>query len=248
MKLSRNEVFVSNVRAKLILTLFLFLPFFQAFASTHELYFGAQLNQENSYRDTLNPSVDYRHNPLAWLEMKTGAGLLFSTQDLESFNYRFEIIAQPSPWLSFLVRGSQRAQLPESFSRTCLLGLVQLQASLGTDFLLFASGGFYQRWVFLNQAHLFPFGSGLSFSQYDFATELGFAYPISSTLRGLMKIATFDPWEVYNLNNPFVETSFYFSRPEASSKWLATFRYQLLLGFGRLDRLTFGLTYGIIFN
>jgi hypothetical protein len=97
--------------------------------------------------------------------------------------------------------------------------------------------------VVLNHLNLIPFSNETSFSQFDYATELGFTMPLSPHLKGLMKISTFDPWEVYNLNNPFIETSFYLGAPENPSQWLATFRYQLLLGFGRLDRLTFGLTY-----
>ena len=239
----RNGVFTLNAKAKKLLTLFLFFPLFELCASTHELQFGAQLSKENTYRDTLNPFLDYSNSPLSWFQIKTGTGLLISTKDLESFTYRIELTATPTSWLAFVIRGSQRAQLPEAFSRTSLLGAAKLRGDLGKEFSFFLSAGFYERWVALNHANFFPFSTESSFSQQDFATELGFTLSLSPTLRGLMKVATFDPWEVYNLNNPFIETSFYLGAPDKPSQWLATFRYHLLLGFGRLDRLTFGLTY-----
>jgi len=238
-----SGVFTLNAKVKTFFLLSVFFPLVGLFASPHELQFGSLVSKENTYRDTLNPFLDYHHNPLSWLQMKAGTGLLVSVKDLEGLNYRFEATATPVPWLSFIIRGSQRAQFPEAFSRTSFLGLTKLQVSPWKEFSFFASFGFYKRWIVLDHANLIPFVNQSSFSQDDFATELGFTSTLSSNLTSLLKVATYDPWEVYNLNNPFVETSFYFGAPEATHKWLATFRYQLLLGFGRLDRMTFGLAY-----
>jgi hypothetical protein len=96
--------------------------------------------------------------------------------------------------------------------------------------------------VQLESASLFPVITKSSFSEHDFSTEIGFLTQISQIKLGL-RVATFDELEVYNLNNPFVESVFFLPTESEKDCWSLTMRYQLTLGFGRLDRILVGLNY-----
>lgn len=234
---------MSSAKAKLALTFIFFYSTFAICVSSNELHFGIQLAKENTYRDTLTPSLDFHYRPYSWGQAKIGTNVLISSKAVEGLIYRFEALLKPFSWIEFLFRGNQRAEFSNAFSHTSLLGLTTFQFKPVTPITFFISAGAYQRWGVVNRSTLLPFTPKPSFSQYDFATELGVKSTFSQTLSGILKVATFDPWEVYNLNNPFIESSIELGKPKTTEKWLATFRYHLLLGFGRLDRLTFGLTY-----
>lgn len=236
-----------SVRVKALLLLF-FISFFSFSAPLNELGIGIQLAKENSYRDTGAPFFDFLYRTTPYLNLKLGTGIFISTKDIEGLIYRIEAETSPLPWLSLIFRSAQRSQFPEGFSHHSLLGAARVYGSPWSGISLFLTLGWYKRWGFLKSASPFSFLTGASFSQDDLATEIGMSASLYPSLEGKLKIATFDPWETYNLNNPFVETSFCFGNPESQDKWLATLRYHLLLGFGRLDRLTFNVFYVTIFN
>ncbi|MFM8269954.1 MAG: hypothetical protein ACKN9V_07175 [Pseudomonadota bacterium] len=232
-----------NGKVKSVLLLCVFLSSLSFCAPSDELYLGIQFSKENTYRDTLNPSLDYFHNFFPWAHTRMGTSLLVSTKDVEGLIYRFDLTLEPTSWFGFFLKGAQRTHFPEGLSRTSLLGLATIQVSPWNLFSFFFSAGWYKRWTVLTHSSLIPFSNPASFSQYDWATEIGIRTTLTKDLSGLFRIATFDPWDVYNLNHPFIESAFTWGPAESKSKWIATFRYQLLLGFGRLDRLTFGLSY-----
>jgi hypothetical protein len=51
--------------------------------------------------------------------------------------------------------------------------------------------------------------------------------------------ASFDEYEVYNLNGPFLQVAVDHQR-DAGESWRAFARYQLLLGFGRPNEISVG--------
>ncbi|NBT59795.1 hypothetical protein EBT16_13525 [bacterium] len=232
-----------SAKAKPLLLLFFLNSVLALCSPLHELQLGLQATYESSYRDSAGPFFDYSYSPYSFLKTKFCSGLLWSRSEMESITYCSESEFRATSWLSFLVRGSHRSQIRDTFSRTSVFGLGRIRALSGRPISFFASGGWYHRWVYLEQAHLFPGLHPTSFAQNDLVVELGVTLPMSASVDGLLRLATFDTWEVYNLNNPFVESSFLIGDKNKSEKWLATLRYQLLLGFGRLDRLTFGFFY-----
>lgn len=232
-----------NGRAKTLFFLFCTFSVLSHSAPSSEVLVGLQLAKENVYKDTAGPFFEFYYKPSSFLKLKSGSGVFLSRTHLESLIYCIELEAKPLSWISFLVRGSHRSQIQEDFSGSSFLSLLRLEAFSGRRLSFFGSGGWYHRWIMLNHSSLLPFAGASSFTQHDFATELGFKLGLSRTLETQLRLSTFDNWDVYNLNNPFIESAFWIGDTSKSAKWLATFRYQLLLGFGRLDRLVFGLFY-----
>jgi len=202
-----------------------------------------QYHQENTYRNTVGPLI-FLDAPLSeHLTGSLGAALAFSSQDFEAMAYSSRFNFNPLPWTSLSLRLSHRMNLPETFSRTSLLFTTRMEGNLTSYLKFFGLIGWYKRFTQLRQAQAIPTFTQVSFSEHDFATEVGFNAAFSPRFEWTAKIATFDEVDTFNLNNPFVESTFVFSPEEGNSRWLASLRYQILLGFGRLDRLTFILGY-----
>ena len=72
---------------------------------------------------------------------------------------------------------------------------------------------------------------------------LGTKILFSSKLSTLFKVATFEELSVYNLNNPFLQGEVSYQPVAQDWELSLLFRYRLLLGFGRMDSLTTGVSY-----
>lgn len=230
-----------NVKPNVLVLVFFIGVFCSSLSFSSQM--GMQYVSENTYRSTLGPL--FLFNPLDSPKVKLGigAGLLFSDKDWESMSYRAQFEIPLLTWFSLGFRSAHRFQIPETFSRTTFLGFIQLDSPrLGPIAFRFL-GGWYKRFSFLERASVIPFVGSLNFSQHDFALDIGLISHLTQNIQGQVKVATFDELEVYNLNHPFVESAIAVVNPETQGTWAATFRYQLSLGFGRLDRLAFGLSY-----
>lgn len=199
---------------------------------------GLQYHNENTYRSTTGPLVIYDIPISEEWSGRLGGGLAFSSQDFEAITYASQINYKPLAWTNLSIRLSHRMNLPETFSRSSLLAAAQIKGSLLPSLQFFGLIGWYKRFVQLRQAQAIPTFSQISFTEHDLATEFGFSTAFSSHFEWVAKVATFDEVDTFNLNNPFIESTLIFIPNEGTSRWFATSRYQLLLGFGRLDRLT----------
>lgn len=230
--------------AKLSLFFFLAFIFFSQSASG-SLQTGLQFVSENTYRNTLNPIVVFEPKTAFWLSPRFSVGSGFSDKDWETFGYRMDLDIPLFDFFSISLRMGQRLQLPETFSRTSLLGFARLETTLFERLSLFFAGGWYKRWVQLNRASILPLAGTTSFSEHDFATELGLLLKFTRTQIGL-RVATFDELDVYNLNNPYIESRIFLPASSPQGRWSLLCRYHLSLGFGRLDKLTTGISYWLV--
>lgn len=81
---------------------------------------------------------------------------------------------------------------------------------------------------------------GSNYSEHDFAIAFGTELKLDQNLSALAKVSTFEEISVYNLNNPFIQADLTYE-PVPSVYWSIYSRYQLLLGFGRMDSFKLGL-------
>lgn len=223
---------------------FLVILLFFSNLATGSLQTGLQFVAETTYRNTLNPLLVFEPKKKLWFGPRFSLGAGFSDKDWEQIGYRIDLDTQPLGGFSLSLRLGQRLQLPETFSRTSWLGLVRWDTTLFEKLSLFFSGGWYKRFVQLERTSILPLAGSPSFSEHDFATELGFLVDFTGTQLGV-RVATFDELEIYNLNNPFIESRIFLPGSSPLERWSLTLRYQLSLGFGRLDRFTTGISYGL---
>jgi len=233
---------MSNLKLRLFLV-FTSLSF--AFSPSFASQFGAQHISENTYRNTLGPVVLFEPVALVHGKWDWALGSFFSDKDWESLLYRTQFEVAPFSWAQLGLRGSHRAQLSETFSHTTFLGYLTLLSPPLGPFGLSLTGGWYRRFTFLKRASVLPFLTRSDFSQHDFAVDFQIKTQWSARAHTLVRVSTVDELDVYNLNHPFVETSFSVQEDSRQRAWKAYFRYHISLGFGRLDRFTFGLAYQV---
>ncbi len=198
---------------------------------------------QNTARDLTTISTFYNSNPLGGIYFQTGLRLSASLKDLETLGY--EAMASV-PWFSFLetsLRLSEESWLNSTTEQTHLLFLTTLKAKPIRQWELFFSGGWYRRYVRLTKTYLLPALIGPSYTEHDFAVALGTKILFSSKLSTLFKVATFEELSVYNLNNPFLQGEVSYQPVAQDWELSLLFRYRLLLGFGRMDSLTTGVSY-----
>lgn len=166
-------------------------------------------------------------------------GIGASIADLETLRMGLGIKTPEVLFLRFGLRLSQNYLLPETVSQSDFLLSVRAKSPAFIGVSLFAGAGWYKRYVLLRRVSIPAVPVRSSYSEHDFAFELGLNIFESSATFIQIKAATFNAVEVFNLNNPFgeIELGHRFSE----SLTLSIFsRYQILLGFGRLDRFSMG--------
>jgi len=221
-----------------ILVLFVFLPLY-SFSQTLELDNRFENHQT---RSDLGVFSAYFNTPSTELLSFHSAGRIsLSTKDFESWGYAAGAKLAWLPLLANSVRLSQENGLGASTASSTLLFLGEIKGRPFGSLELFLIGGWYRRFVTLNKAHFLPALVGSNFSEHDFALNFGLAIDWSDSISTLFKVATFEEISVYNLNNPFIHAEISFNSLETLKITLYS-RYKLLLGFGRLDSLTVGVS------
>ncbi len=125
-----------------------------------------------------------------------------------------------------------------SLTHLLLFGEVKIPIIAGSYF--YGRLGWYERTGKLSGATYIPTPFLGQFQQHDFILTLGLFIPFSEKWNLNLYTSTIDDWEVYNLNNPFAEARLSWLQ-ENKTEFSLLFRYQILLGFGRLDRLLLGV-------
>lgn len=174
-------------------------------------------------------------------DLKAGGKLgLYPTFSPDSLRYKIEAAYHPFSFLRFSVRLTHETLLTSTATLNHGLYWVTLSPLPFETFEFFVSAGWYQRMTLLTKATILPsFRS--SFSEHDFAFELGFALKPTEKIRTYVKAATFEQLEVFNLNHPYGEIGGSFKTGFQNWDLFSYARYQILLGFGRLDTFSFAL-------
>ena len=188
--------------------------------------------------DVLLPAVSITDLTLPYTVARIGVQAGATPWHVHSFQYAGEI---ERPLFSFL---SLQGRLDHGFfvrDRTSLthLALFSHLHTNQTQFLGgFASLGWYQRWSRIEGLLIPTFSS--SFREHDFLASLGLWLQVTQTWSFVLSAATYETFEIYNLNNPFGELRVRYS---LTSAWtLSTyFRYKIALGFGRWEEISLGI-------
>lgn len=221
------------------LSCFLFIFSFSLQASEMDLQFYDESMMDNQLGIFTSFSKPLRKN----IEIIAGGRLFRTSTEWTRFEYKLDSKFFIFPWALFQVRAAHRLKLPAEFSDTTLMPQFELSAHL-KRFKFFVSAGLYYRFVSVTRGSLIPFYRETDFSDWDFATQFGVSTVLTSQLTWLNRVSTFDEVETFNLNHPFIESSLFWKKPQKSLTWGLLTRYQILLGFGRLDRLMVGLSVG----
>lgn len=212
-----------------------------AFASDSNLELDLRYLNQRTQTDTFAQTLLYRQSVYSWMELQAGARFWEARSFLDGVSYMGQARLAPVPWAGVVLRLEQIDRLSDSTTGTVLLGTIDLRGEFFHGFGGYAAFGYYKVFHSLSQSIPVPTFSSISFTDEDLATEFGlWGTPVRDWLVKV-GVGTYEEVDVYNLNNPFVEL-----RVETvlgSGEWSAGAfgRYQLLLGFGRSDNLTFGV-------
>lgn len=176
-----------------------------------------------------------------FLELSPLARVSVSSKDLESLRFGISARFPLFSFFEFVTRFSQQTFFPESFSTSELFFLGRLiSPEIWIPVRFFAAAGWYKRYNQLAKTTFpaVPFRNSLS--EHDFSFEIGLSAFESSPYFFTTRVATFDGSEAFNLNHPYAEIEI--GHRLSENLTLALFsRYQILLGFGRMDRLLGGV-------
>lgn len=200
---------------------------------------------QNTGRDLATYTGLVEPTPWKGLDYKGAVRISHSVKDLEALGYALELSYPLLDFFSPTFRLSTENWLNSTTAQTHLLLLGALKFRPFNFVRLFLEGGWYKRFVRLNRPYLLPPIIGASYTEHDFAVNFGTELFLSDHLSTLVKVATFEELSIYNLNNPFIQSQLSYSPDSTKTVWSLYARYGLLLGFGRMDNLTFGLTYSV---
>ena len=206
----------------------------------NSLTLDSRFEYQNVQNDLGVFSATYQPAPRWGLEFETSGRFSLSKKDLENWSYSLGTVLPLFSFVSTSMRLSQENWLGSSTAVSTLLFLLQFQSRPLSSIRLFLQGGWYRRFVTLNNAHFLPGFWGSNYSEHDFAVALGTEIRWSPSLTSQAKVATLEEISVFNLNNPFIEAAVAYW-PTESISWSLYSRYHLLLGFGRMDSLKVGL-------
>lgn len=208
-----------------------------------QLDLNARYEASSSNRDVAAQTVLFQTEVIPELTAKTGVRLSRVWADTHALDYAVGAGYQPVDFFSLETRlnHAQRFRAGTSSSHLVLLASVHPRLASVTVFL---RTGWYERFLSLREVSV-PFFSS-SAREHDWIGAFGFVLPLAETWRFQAQIATFEEISVFNLNNPFLEARVARDVEDWKVTLEAFFRYQLLLGFGRWDRLVGGL--GIRFS
>ncbi len=198
----------------------------------------------NTDRDLSSFSGYFESNPLYGIQFQSAGRLSLSTKDIESWGYALGGTLPWFPFFSTSLRFSEENALSSTTSLSSFLALAHLHYRPFQSWNLFLQGGWYRRFVDLGKTHFLPAVLGSSYSEHDFAVALGTEIHWSTCFSTGAKVATFEELSVYNLNNPLIQADITYQESDGL-RWTLYSRYQLLLGFGRMDSFKLGVFLGL---
>ena len=197
---------------------------------------------ESAYSNRINPTVAHKLPLLSSVDLEMAASTKLNWKNVNTLDYGGTLKESLCSAANIQLRMSQHNLLDSTASLTHLLLIGEGRIPFFSYFSLFARVGWYERWGRLSNVIILPTPFFGDFRQHDFALAIGTEVPISSDWTFKATVSTFDHWEVYNLNNPYAEGELTQNLSDGTSI-AVLFRYQVLLGFGRWDRLMLGVHY-----
>lgn len=215
-----------------------FLLFFSA--SVNAAQVGLQYYDESAFEDQVGILASYSQSTRKNLFFEGGVRLLRNAHEWTRFEYKLDTQWFFLPWASLHLRAAHRIKHPTQFSDSTLMPRLELSSRL-SRFKFFVSVGMYYRFASVLKGGSFPFQAKTDFTDWDFATQFGLETTLFNQFVWLNRVSTFDELETFNLNHPFIESAFFWRKKNQSFSLGISTRYQVLLGFGRLDRFMLGI-------
>lgn len=190
--------------------------------------------------NTVTPSGLYMSAILPNVPYDLGARAHLSDGGLARMDYQGEISYYPLSWAYASLRLTHNMLVSSKANFTNILGVVGFNTNDAYIVSVFGSFGMYAR--FFDVSGLTPMPSLFSPSTKDTHFAMTFGLRVSPLNRWWtqLSVGTYDEFEAFNLNNPFFFASIS-HQLEANLRVRAYARYKILLGFGRLDELMFGV-------
>lgn len=218
----------------LLLILFLSLPAFSVTFSLEHKWNTASPN-------FLGVGI-LQKQPLFFEKVSAQLGLktTFSSKDLISGNATIQFFYAPLDWVSINARLNQILLFSNTITQTQTGVLATLSPSLG-PITFFTTLGWYRRWTTLRKVTVLPSLLSSSFSEHDAILGLGIGWKITPSKELQLRVGNYEDFEIFNINNPFIEFKMMDSAIYEDTVFSFFLRYQILLGFGRMDRFIVGL-------
>ena len=245
------EVFKRFERSKLYFLswyccLIFFVPNNFSIASTSYPYPPKTLDFASRYHflSYSNPLIDesvFYHAPfLKWFEVEVGSRLSETNSNINMWSYKVEFLWRFLQVFALDMRGDQMAGIKDETGITTGMIKLNLFWRPFSFYSLFGSFGMYQRFTNLSGTQWIPTLSG-ALSDHDLVADFGWVIQPSAVYALIVKVSTFDRLAIFNLNNPYVQTALSWKLP--TTNWVVSLytRYQILLGFGRLDDFMIGI-------
>jgi hypothetical protein len=207
------------------------------------LELNARYHATTTFLNTIDSSALIAYPLAENIFIEGGARIAFSRLDFESFEYKAEISTRLWGFLKPSIRFQQDFLFSDTLSLSHFLFAVRLEGRPFSWLNIFITPAWYKRFTHLNKVAFFPTVRS-SYTEHDFAGAIGVEAG-DENWKAITQIATFEEISIYNLNNPFAELRLI--HPISGIEWSAFFRYQILLGFGRLDSFLagVGVQYGL---
>jgi hypothetical protein len=160
-----------------------------------------------------------------------------TNRGLETLSYSLQGAYRPVSWIGFHARLVHRDQLRYDNTSSTVFASLRLGCRFPRFLSYFIEGGAYFRSLNTESRSLVPRFSGTP--EKFWAVAIGLAIHPTETFRIGAQLSTIETLDIYNLANPYIETDGEF---RISPTWFGRpyFRYQTLIGFGRLDAFTIG--------
>ena len=138
------------------------------------------------------------------------------------------------------IRFFHRVQLADQISSTQYFASVLFQSTLFNFIKPYIAIGWYFRFTKLNFPFWVPQIIASDTIDKNFAAKIGFTFFLSQKINFDIHMSSFDKFRVHNFNNPFFKGQVNYKWNE---NWAfnSMFRYQVLLGFGRMHEWAFGV-------
>jgi hypothetical protein len=212
--------------------------------STNSLRLDTRYEALYATKNRVHQSIWLRHTLLAPLDAEvTIRSTTTTTHPLDTLSFRVGLVYKPMSFLTLQTGWSQHAHFADSFGRTSLSGIALLHTPQWSHFNLFMGAGWYKQFARLSASSVLPILDASV--DHDFwLLFLGAEVTLSSEWKSHLYLSNWESIEIYNLHNPFAEVALRWTgfKPFEIQGY---FRYQVFLGFGRRDSLTFGVALNV---
>jgi len=236
-----------TVSSKALLTLIFLTTCLMAWAvpmppKDNTLQYDLRFHSMKTQTNYMANHLVFHTSPFPWLQTKWASRVAFTHEQWQRMDYQGEVSYRPFRFLALNLRLSHALFPYNRTAMTTALLESGFDLPIFRKLTLFGSFGWYYRLYYLSQYTVVPLIYDSDITDHSPALKLGFTVHPIQRLTTTLHIATLDEIDLFRLNNPYVQTTLGYSWSH-SLLLKAYVRYRLLLGFGRMDELMFGMSF-----